>query len=409
MKRSLCNVWLVIFGLWTSGCGQTTAPSDADDDANLAELLESDSDQRTDSDAGYDEPRNLDRDDRSASPRMMPASSPRGERLELRLRKGDRFPLFKTVVQLLVQRSATVPALASTRLELGLAITVEDIRNDAILLSVVYSRVAYEHDINGQQLKFDSQSHQGTVPYDAVPYAGMVGNGFSFWLKRDNSIGELVGYQNFLEQCVRDVPLERRQIMLAEISSRFGDDGVANFIDDSIGLLPFDSSVDPESATRVMPGDVWTRERRLMQPVPIYLTSTYRLTDINRETAEIDITGRIASGEAINSSDNARLKITGGHSSGRCIVDRASGLPLQVDLTRHIKMTVTTADNQQVVQEKEIVTTIRTFPETRGSVVSSQPSSSIRPAAATSERPNTASQIPSVAVPGSAVQAIYPE
>jgi Family of unknown function (DUF6263) len=406
-----------IFGVCLScfaifGCGQSQPETAAlNDEQMLAELLGSDA-FLTEHDA--DELPVETRPDDTRRERLRRAADPEesravGERLELRLRKGDRFPLFKTIEQSLVQKSDTLPARAMTRLELSLAISVDDVREDAMLLSVIYSRVAYQHDVNGQQLVYDSDRHQGHVPFDAIPYAGMVRNGFSFWLGRDNSIREMVGYQEFLQACVRDVPLERRQGMLAEISSRFGDDGVANFIDDSIGLLPYDSTVDPEAATRVLPGDVWTRERRLMQPIPTYLTSTYRLTELGRETAEIDITGRVAAGEAVNGSDDARLKITGGHSMGRCIIDRATGLPVEMNLTRNITMTLTTADNQKVVQEKQIVTMIRTFPETRGSVVEHQPDSRIRPASGERLNNRAAQQIPTTATPGAAVQAVYPD
>ena len=311
-----------------------------------------------------------------SSERKAPSGNvarPIGEKLELRLQQGDRFPLVKTVEQRLEQRSDIVPALARTRLELTLIITVEDVKSDAIRLGVQYSRVAYQHDINGQQLAFDSATHRGAVPWDAIPYAGMVNNGFSFWLGRNNSIRELVGFKDFLERCVANVPLERRATLLSEISNRFGDDGVANFVDDSIGLLPYDDTVDEAAATRVMPGDQWTRERRLMQPVPIHLTSVYRLASLGRNTAEIEITGGVAGGEADGASDVGRLRILGGQSVGRCIVDRATGLPLEMNLSRFMKMQVTTSDNQQVIQEKQIETTIRAFPEMRSVSGDAQP------------------------------------
>lgn len=291
---------------------------------------------------------------------------PKGERLELRLKRGDRFPLMKTVEQTLMQKSETHPAFAKTRLELSLAIAVQDVQPDAILLGIVYSRVVYEHDISGRRLRFDSAAQQGAVPWDAIPYAGMVGNGFAFWLGRDNRIRELVGYREFLERCVERVPLDRRQSLLAELSGRFGDDGVANFVDDSIGLLPYDASVDQEARTLVMPGDVWTRERRLMQPIPVHMTSTYTLTGINERTAEIEIAGRIASSEAVNSNGPGRVRISGGRSEGTCIVDRATGLPLDVSVTRTLSLRVATEDGVEVQQDKSIVTTIRAFPEFRG-------------------------------------------
>jgi hypothetical protein len=296
-------------------------------------------------------------------PAGFDAGQAKGERLELNLQAGERFPLIKTVEQTLVQRSETHPALARTRLDLNLAITVQEVRSDAVLLGVQYSRVVYEHDLGGRRLLFDSANHEGAIPWDAVPYAGMVNNGFAFWLGRDNQIRGLVGYQEFLERCVAEVPLERRATLLAELSQRFGDDGVANFVDDSIGLLPYDSSVDEDAASRVLPGDVWTRERRLMQPVPVYLKSTYTLLEIDDHSARIEITGRIASGEAVNAAGDSRVRISDGRTLGHCVVDRSTGLPLDVQISRHLVIHVQTDDGQEVVQEKDIVTTIRGFPQ----------------------------------------------
>lgn len=406
-------------GILLTGCGSTEpAPADADT-ALIDELLSSGGDStaklKEPAEPVYTEDNHTDHTQTVS--RTRPAdrrsgqSSARGDRLELRLQKGDRFPLVKTVHQTLVQRSEQAPALAETRLELTLVITVEEVRDDAILLGVRYSRVNYAHDVAGQQLAYDSSTHVGAVPWDALPYAGMINNGFSFWLGRDNSIREMVGYKEFLERCVAEVPLERRETLLSEISNRFGDDGVANFVDDSIGLLPYDATVDPDAATRVLPGDVWTRERRLMQPVPVQLTSTYRLTEINDTTAEIDITGRIASGDAAASNTAGRLRISGGHSLGRCIVDRATGLPLEMNLTRYITMKLTTADEKEVVQEKTIVTTIRAFPETRGPVAAAPVSTPIQRVSGFNEpqNPQSSSAQPNSNTGRRAVRAVYPE
>ncbi len=345
----------------------------------------------------------------SSKAKTKNSTVPVGEKLELRLKQGDRFPLVKTVEQTLVQKSDVVPAMARTKLELTLIITVEEVNNDAIRLGVQYSRVAYQHDVNGQQLSYDSANHQGQVPWDAIPYAGMVNNGFAFWIGRNNSIRELVGYKEFLERCVANVPLERRETLLSEISNRFGDDGVANFVDDTIGLLPYDNTVDENSATRVLPGDLWTRERRLMQPVPIHLTSTYRLVSLNNDLAEIEITGRVASGEAGTPSEISRLRIIGGQSLGRCIVDRATGLPLEMTLSRFMKMQLTTSDNQRVIQEKQIETTIRSYPEMRGSTVGVQPQNSgLQQAGGIRTQSDFVQPIPTQSDNSRPVRAVYP-
>jgi hypothetical protein len=380
--------------------GESTMTSESDD------TLVGDSEESTSDDTSVRTVSN----DAQADPSKTKRPQPVGEKLELHLQQGDRFPLVKTVEQTLIQQSEISPAMARTKLELTMIITVEDAKADAILLGVRYNRVSYQHDINGQVLSYDSASHQGEIPWDAIPYAGMVENGFSFWLGRNNSIRELVGYKDFLERCVANVPLSRRETLLSEISNRFGDDGVANFVDDTIGLLPYDNTVDEAAATRVMPGDLWTRERRLMQPVPIHLTSTYRLASLDKESAEIEITGRIAAGEAGAPSDVGRLRIIGGQSLGRCIVDRPTGLPLQMNLSRFIKMQLTTSDNQNVIQEKQIETTIRTFPQMHGSTVEHQQrKSEIQPASGSMSQPEYAQPIPTQAPGGRAVRAVYPE
>jgi hypothetical protein len=291
---------------------------------------------------------------------------PKGEQLRLNLKEGDRFPLIKTVRQDLVQDSETDPLRAETALQLTLAITVEEVAADSIRMRVHYSRVIYEHKINGDHLRYDSTKQQDQVPWDAIPYAGMVNNGFSFRLNPDNTIQELIDYREFLERCVEQVPLERRRTLLDELSSKFGDDGVANFIDESIGLLPYDGTVDADAASMVMQGDIWTRERRLMHPIPVYLKSTCTLTDIDSQSARIEITGRIASGEATTMDGSGMLRISGGRSMGHCIVDRASGLPTQVEVNRYLTIDVETGDGRTVTQKKTVQTSIRAFPEMAG-------------------------------------------
>ncbi|MBL8812193.1 MAG: hypothetical protein JNM43_18660 [Planctomycetaceae bacterium] len=405
---------LVPVGL--AGCGKNdTGETAAADDDFMSELMGPKAEPTAEPAEPIDEElaeKDSVKEDESADARLASApNDPKGVRLELHLKEGDRFPLIKTIEQTLIQKSDTAPASARTRLELTLAISVEQEREDAILLRVNYGRVNYEHDINGQRLSFDSQTHQGAVPWDAIPYAGMVGNGFSFWLGRNNRIRELVGYKQFLERCVANVPLERRETLLAELSNRFGDDGVANFVDDSIGLLPYDATVDQENASRVMVGDEWIQDRRMMLPVPVHTKTTYRLLDINDRTAEVDITGRVDASEAVQATGPGRVRVSGGRSTGNCTVDRATGLPLEMRLNRELTIHVTTEDNHEVVQEKEILTTIRAFPEVRGPVVRQAPAvRNIAPASG-SVTPDSrfATPIPTNDESSTAVRAVYPQ
>ena len=54
---------------------------------------------------------------------------------------------------------------------------------------------------------------------------------------------------------------------------------------------------------------------------------------------------------------------------GQCIVDRVSGLPVDVRLNRVMTIQIQTEEGHEVTQEKEILTTIRAFPEIRESGV----------------------------------------
>ena len=58
---------------------------------------------------------------------------------------------------------------------------------------------------------------------------------------------------------------------------------------------------------------------------------------------------------------------------GTCIIDRATGLPLKLNRSRYLSLTVTTASGQVVEQDKRVETTIQTFPNNRGPVVAVPP------------------------------------
>ncbi len=304
------------------------------------------------------------------------------ETLALRLSEGDRFPLIKTVEQTLVQKSQQFPATAETSLKLFMDISVDQVRTDAVLLSVVYKRVQYAHDLNGQQFHFDTDTNTAALPDDLVPYSGMINNGFSFWIGTDNKVREVVGYQNFLQQCVAQVPAVRQLQLLNQIAARFGEhNGVADFIDDSIGLLPYNSAAAGGTATNVAEGDEWIRERHLDQPVPLQLQSTCRLVSLSDATAEIDIAGRITADSSSQqvASDGTNVQITGGRIVGSCTVDRGTGLPLNLTRSQYLNLTVTLPTGQTVQQDKQIKTTIQTKPNARRPVVQASPLRQVPP------------------------------
>jgi hypothetical protein len=292
--------------------------------------------------------------------------------LRLRVQPGERFPLIKTVEQQVTQKSSSASANAVTRLQLSLILLVEEVTDDSVVFNVRYTRVHYAHNVDGRHSVYDSSAPTGSIPHDAVPYAGLVNNDYSMRIGRSNKVQELIGHDQFLQRCIAGVPHDRRQTLMNEVAVRFGDEGVAGFIPDTLGLLPFDTDATPELASRVQEGDSWNYERKLMQPIPVHLKSTCRVVRVTPATTEIDIAGRITPGQTYNSVKSSvghSVRILGGITSGTCIVDRASGLPIDVNRQEILNVEVLSSKGTKISQEKRISTTVQLFPTERGPVV----------------------------------------
>ncbi|QDT93090.1 DUF6263 family protein [Gimesia algae] len=288
------------------------------------------------------------------------------EVLELNLEVNQRFPMIKTVEQKLSQASAAGIIHSTSKLELILALTVEELREDGHKrFKVLYTGVKYTHDIAGEQVHYDSNRTSGPVPPEVQAYQRLVNNGFSFWIGADNKIVELVGFDDFIKRCLQNTAASQRETVLAKISESSGDDGVANFIDDSIGLLPYNIDENHKGgAIRV--GETWIKTRRLTQPIPMVLKTEYTLRELNDSIARINIAGDIAASK-ISSPINqhgksVQLYIRGGKSFGSCLIDRKTGLPLESKIERFLETTVKLASGKEFEQQKQIVTTIRAFP-----------------------------------------------
>lgn len=306
--------------------------------------------------------------------------------LQLRVEQGDRFPLIKTVEQQVVQSSQAATANAVTRLQLSLTLTVVESDPESTVFDVRYTRVHYAHNVNGQHTVYDSGTPGTAIPYDAVPYAGLIGQGYAVRVGRNHQVIELIGHDQFMQRCLARVPADRRQSLMNETAVRFGDQGVAGFVPDTLGILPFNDKVQPDLACRVQEGDSWTLERTLMQPVPVHLDSTCRLVRVTPTMAEIDMAGRITPGQtyaAGSGSVRDSVRILGGTTEGVCTVDRHLGLPLEVRRRELLNLQVSTESGAVIDQEKRITTEIRIFPQERGPVVrGTTPDPQLRPVAA---------------------------
>ncbi|MBT5019993.1 MAG: hypothetical protein HON04_14760, partial [Planctomicrobium sp.] len=243
--------------------------------------------------------------------------------LKLKLKQGDRFPLRKVVEQELIQDSlAGSTNQISTRLELMFAISVIEKLEDRTHLQVRYEQVKYQNRIGDQVTAFDSTRSSSNLPVSFQAYRDMVGDGFTFWIGPENQIVSVEGFTDFINRCLRNVPeAERNQVALG-IEAGSGESGIANFIDNSIGLLPYGGNYHP--------GDTWERPSHIGRPVPMLVNNTYTLKDLNKESATIDIRGEIIPSTTMTSTDEengVRVTVKGGETLGSCTIFRETGLP----------------------------------------------------------------------------------
>ena len=292
------------------------------------------------------------------------------QKIALNLKIGDRFPLLKTVEQTLKQPSTKGDGVSRSRLEMMLSVTLQEIyrsppnqtgkdpREGQKRFQVRYHRVKFSQDVPGNAVEYDSAAPPNPVPLAAQVYHGLRDNGFEFWIGPDNQILELVGFKPFLERCLQGVAPAQRQQVWDMLAAATGADGIANFVDDSIGVLP---------ASAVRLGETWTSSRNIPQPVPMHVSSKYTLRQISPQTAEIDVVGTISPsatyGPADQPASGVQVTVRGGHCFGSCVIDRRSGLPVQSKVEQSMDMNVRMSAGLSFDQHKTTVTTIRAFPQ----------------------------------------------
>lgn len=279
----------------------------------------------------------------------------------LKLEKGRRFPLLKTVEQRITQATPTGNSVGYSKLELMLSLVVEETRGDDHRLRVQYHRVRFAQDLGGQLVEYNSEMPGASIPTEALAYAGLKDNGFSFWLGSDNRVQDLVGFPDFLERCLQAVPPEQRAAVSKQLQAMRSEDGLANFVDDSIGLLPHPSGK-AEAAKMMQVGSTWEVAQRGGSTMSASSTKC-KLTNLDDKSAEIALVGNIGPTTYLDELNRVRLQVRGGGCSGNCTVDRESGMPTKSRVERYLDMVCEMQDGTQISQRKEVVTTIVAFLE----------------------------------------------
>lgn len=272
--------------------------------------------------------------------------------LTLKVAQGDRFSLVRSVSQTLRQKVLPQAVLAINDLQLSFDLAVKEVRADSITMNVVYRRVVYEHNIEGQQLSWDSASGR-PAPMAVASYAAMVNQGFNIVLSRDNRIKSVDGYDEFIRRCVSVAPDGLKEVVRGRLNQSLPAADVADLVDSTIGLLPFQSN---DSDVMLAEGDEWTREQATGDGSARIRTSC-RLRELTPLTAEIAIRTRIAADDA--QATGSSVRITGGEGAGTCLIDCRTGLPITSERTQSLTLVVPTAKGTLAEQEKLIRTTVR--------------------------------------------------
>lgn len=311
---------------------------------------------RSDADAGLEE--DLSQVEPTTNP--LQPTQPQERELRLQLAKGESFPLIKTIDEKIVQKTlaGNVTSRSRTKVQLVLAIRVMDVHSDRTTMRVDYRRVIYEHDIAGEKLHYDSATPPRVVPAEVQAYAGLVNNGFEFDIGPDNRILQLKNFRRFVERCVAHVPREQRNAVMAKFMETSSDEGVANFVDDSIGLLPFHDKT-------VKVGDTWQRNRTVQRPVPLRLSQKCELKKLNAEHAEVSITGAVSPsatyGPANQPQNGLQVVVRSGRLYGTCRIRSRNGLPEHSEIVRNYDMLVRYPDKRRFAQTKSSRTTIEVY------------------------------------------------
>jgi hypothetical protein len=327
----------------------------------------------------------------SNQPKPLPESDEPlkpAESLVLKVRPQDRFPLIKTVRQILKQPSPLEGTTSNQSiLELVMSVGVEEVRPTdernpkagVVRMSVRYHRIRFSQDLPGHEIDYDSDRPPANIPLELQAYHGLKDNGFQFWLSADNQIVEAVGFDKFLERCLEGVARQHRDRVRSIVESTSGTEGVANFIDQSIGVLPAD---------RVREGATWSEQKKYLQPVPMWIKNQYTLKSLNRDTAVIEILGSVekitnyvspsALAAPVKDFENplqparnqVAVEIRTGHTVGSYVIDRQTGLPRDSRVEQTLAMTVHLPGGQNFPQEKTTVTTIGYFtPDRSGAII----------------------------------------
>ena len=302
--------------------------------------------------------------DQSADADVPQAPALETVELNLQLTVGDRIPLRKVVEQEIDRSFAATgrqPDSSRSRLEMLLALTVEDVNARGARCAVRYDRIQYSRSRGGQQLDYDSARPPVAIPLELAAYQGMVGRGFTFWIGPDHQIERTEGFANFVNAALANIPPENRSEALLGVEAGAGEDGVVDFLNDTIGLFP--------GGVPKATGDTWHHKRRIARPVPMHIDTLCTLRELTGELAVIDLRGDVtplvSTGVQTVAHEPTHMVVEHGNTVGECILFRDTGLPKESRLVQEFDLAFTFVGKPPFKEHRRVTTTIECYPLVR--------------------------------------------
>ena len=288
---------------------------------------------------------------------------------------GESFPLLKSVTQSLIHETPRGIDRSESRLDLFVTLTVDRVDPVGTWLTASYRKVRYSLNIADTLVEYDSDFDGAIAPAEVRPYAAMVGNSFQFQLSPSNKVAAVSGLQTFMHNCIQSLPEEQQQPMLSVWRAQTGHNGVASFVDETIGMLPFDGG-----KLAITAGDSWNRERTKGHPAPIRLKSLNRVVSSSGQTVTVAVTGTINTESNRPASAVSAPYVTNGQTIGQSVFDRRTGLPLQSRMDTSLDLAITNPDGTSSRQHKQIVSSIQSLDDVVTRVAEDSRSQNVQPA-----------------------------
>ena len=298
---------------------------------------------------------------------VKPVSARKETAVRVRMSQGDTYYFQKTIEQSLSADPSSAITSVSEQIELLMALKVLKAMPQKYLLELRFQGVRYQSRIGDRDVTYDSRS-PGIVPPEALPYKGLLNNGFVIHLSNDNRILAIQDYEEFLNQCIAEYPESMKPEMLQQlgIEDLSPQNRIASamaFLDESIALMPFGEFGTPEDP---FPIDAkWKKVLRRSRPIPLLEHLNARIEHISgdKATAHVVLQGNLRplKPQGALTAQAVKMKVLGGSTTGSCSISLKTGLPQSCRIQRDYEIEIASLTSSPVAARKTVVTSLEAW------------------------------------------------